>query len=68
MHDGCAIPEDLLMQMSGRTSTKSENGISLFVSRKLLKLMNGDVQYLKEDGKSKWIISVKFARAVKSEG
>ncbi|KAK1369971.1 Phytochrome [Heracleum sosnowskyi] len=52
-HDGCAVPEDLLKQMSGRSSTKSEDGISLFVSRKLVKLMNGDVQYLKEDG-VKW--------------
>lgn len=52
------------MQMSGKSSTKSEDGISLFVSRKLVKLMNEDVQYLKKDGKSKWIISVKFAPAV----
>lgn len=66
-HDGSAIPEDLLMQMSGRSSAESEDGISLFVSRKLLKLMNGNVRYLKEDGNSKWIISVTFARAVRSD-
>ncbi|KAL8108802.1 hypothetical protein AgCh_025045 [Apium graveolens] len=66
-HDGAAIPEDLMMQMLGKCSAKSEDGTSLFVSRKLLKFMNGDVRYLKEDGKSKWIISVTFARAVGSE-
>lgn len=66
-HDGCAIPEDLLMQMSGRSSAISEDGISLFVSRKIVMLVNGDVRYSKEDNKFAWIISVNFVRAVKSE-
>ncbi|KAK1371036.1 Phytochrome [Heracleum sosnowskyi] len=66
-HTGCVMPENLMGQMLGRIVAKSEDGISLFVSRKLLKIMNGDVQYLREVGKSAFIISLKFARAVKPE-
>ncbi|KAL0308007.1 UNVERIFIED_CONTAM: Phytochrome A1 [Sesamum angustifolium] len=39
----------------------TEDGISLFISRKLVKLMNGDVQYLREAGRSTFIISVELA-------
>lgn len=55
------MPEELLNQMFGSAGDASEEGISLFISRKLLKLMNGDVQYLREAGKSTFIISVELA-------
>lgn len=61
------MPENLWGQMFGKIVAKSEDGISLFVSRKVLKVMNGDVQYLREVGKSAFVISLKFARAIKSE-
>lgn len=39
-----------------------EIGISLVISRKLLRLMNGDVQYLREAGnKSTFIVSLQLA-------
>ncbi|KAL5582768.1 hypothetical protein UlMin_015210 [Ulmus minor] len=65
-HTGVGIPEALLNQMFGNDGDISEEGISLFISRKLVKLMNGDVQYLKEAGKSTFIISVELAAAHKS--
>ncbi|WOG84020.1 hypothetical protein DCAR_0103199 [Daucus carota subsp. sativus] len=65
-HDGCEIPEDLMKQMLG-SGAKSEDGMSLFVSRKIWKVMNGDVGYSREDGRSVWIISAKFAGAVQSD-
>ncbi|XP_057720227.1 phytochrome A-2-like [Arachis stenosperma] len=49
-HDGVGVPETLLNQMFGRDGQESEEGISLLISRKLLKLMNGDVRYLREAG------------------
>ena len=60
MHAG-AVPENLLSQMFGSDSETSEEGISLLISRKLVKLMNGDVHYLREAGKSTFIISVEVA-------
>ncbi|KAK7259055.1 hypothetical protein RIF29_24649 [Crotalaria pallida] len=60
-HDGVGISETLLNQMFGRDAHESEEGISLLISRKLLKLMNGDARYLREAGKSSFILSVEFA-------
>ncbi|XP_023885557.2 phytochrome A [Quercus suber] len=60
-HSGGGVPEALLNQMFGTDGDPSEEGISLFISRKLLKLMNGDVRYLREAGKSTFIISVELA-------
>lgn len=51
--------------MFGTDGDISEEGISLLISRKLVKLMNGDVQYLREAGKSSFIISVELAAAHK---
>ncbi|KAJ0079709.1 hypothetical protein Patl1_24651 [Pistacia atlantica] len=65
-HMGGGIPEALLNQMFGTNGDISEEGISLLISRKLVKLMNGDVQYLREEGKSTFIMSVELAAAHKS--
>lgn len=65
-HTGSGIPESLLNQMFGTDGDVTEEGISLLISRKLVKLMNGDVQYLKEAGKSTFIISVELAATQKS--
>lgn len=62
------MPEALLSQMFGGDTDTSEEGISLLVSRKLVNLMNGDVQYLREAGKSTFIISVELAGANKPKG
>lgn len=51
--------------MFGRGGEESEEGMSLLISRKLLKLMNGDVRYAREAGKSSFIISVELAAAHK---
>lgn len=51
--------------MFGNDENVSEEGICLLISRKLLNLMNGDVQYLREAGKSTFIISVELAAAQK---
>ncbi|KAK1386311.1 Phytochrome [Heracleum sosnowskyi] len=66
-HAGAGVPEDMLSQMFGSDSETSEEGISLLVSRKLVKLMNGDVHYLREAGKSTFIITVELAAASKRE-
>ncbi|KAI3920260.1 hypothetical protein MKW92_038851 [Papaver armeniacum] len=69
-HPGDGVPEELLSEMfedyttGHETETPpvvSEEGISLLVSRKLLRLMDGDVQFLREVGKSSFIISLELA-------
>ncbi|KAF6142750.1 hypothetical protein GIB67_018461 [Kingdonia uniflora] len=65
-HSGGGIPEEFLSEMFENRTDTSEEGISLLISRKLLRLMNGDVRYLREAGKSSFIISVELASALKS--
>lgn len=55
------MPQQVLSQMFGDDADACEEGISLFISRKLVKLMNGDVQYLREAGRSTFIISLELA-------
>ncbi|OMO86188.1 hypothetical protein CCACVL1_09740 [Corchorus capsularis] len=62
-HAGGGVPEPLLNQMFGNDGDASEEGISLFISRKLVKLMNGDIQYLREAGRSTFILTVELAAA-----
>ncbi|XP_028791453.1 phytochrome type A isoform X2 [Neltuma alba] len=64
-HAGSGVTEALLNQMFGSEGHESEEGISLLISRKLLKLMNGDVRYLRKEGKSSFILSVELAVAHK---
>lgn len=52
MYAGGGIPESLLNEMFGSEEDASEEGFSLLISRKLVKLMNGDVRYMREAGKS----------------
>ncbi|KAL8152108.1 hypothetical protein V2J09_021916 [Rumex salicifolius] len=65
-HAGTGIPEELLSQMFGNEGNTSEEGISLHISRKLVKLMNGDIQYLREAGSATFIISLELAIANKT--
>lgn len=63
LHTGGGISEELLGQMFESTGDATEDGISLLISRKLVKLMNGDIQYLRSAGSSTFIISVELAVA-----
>ncbi|RZC92382.1 hypothetical protein C5167_003988, partial [Papaver somniferum] len=67
---GDGVPEELLSEMFANYTTGhetetqpvvSEEGMSLVVSRKLLGLMDGDVRFLREAGKSSFIISLELA-------
>uniref|UniRef100_A0A7N0TEK1 Phytochrome n=1 Tax=Kalanchoe fedtschenkoi TaxID=63787 RepID=A0A7N0TEK1_KALFE len=65
-HMGSGVAEGVLSQMFGGDTGSSEEGISLLISRKLVRLMNGDVQYLREANRSTFIISVELAAAAAS--
>ncbi|RRT67617.1 hypothetical protein B296_00025745 [Ensete ventricosum] len=64
-HTGSGVPDLLLSEMFGTSEDPSEEGLGLLVCRKLLRLMNGDVRYLREAGKSGFIVSVELASAPK---
>ncbi|KAF6142741.1 hypothetical protein GIB67_018452 [Kingdonia uniflora] len=60
-HSGSGIPNEFFNDMYENNNDTSEEGVSLLVNRKLLKLMNGDVRYVRETGKSSLIILVELA-------
>ncbi|KAI3694991.1 hypothetical protein L1987_77978 [Smallanthus sonchifolius] len=63
-HTGDRVPKELIRQMFGSSVDATEEGISLVISRNLLKLMNGDVRYMRDDSNSTFVISVELASAI----
>eukprot|EP01018_Ginkgo_biloba_P008533 Gb_21967 [translate_table: standard] len=62
-HPGSGVPEELVQQMFKLDQEMSEEGFGLLICRKLVKLMNGDVQYIREAGMSSFIVVVELASA-----
>lgn len=64
-HAGEGLPEDLIHQMFDRADahSKSQEGLGLSMCRKIVKLMNGEVQYLREEGKSYFLVNVELPLA-----
>nr|AHZ63939.1 phytochrome [Osmunda regalis] len=59
-HPGSGIPEDLVQQMYDRSQEITQEGMGLSVSRKLVKLMNGDVNYIREAGICYFLVNVEL--------
>nr|AHZ63972.1 phytochrome [Isoetes tegetiformans] len=66
-HPGPGLPEELVQEMfdSGRGMT--QEGLGLSMCRKLVKLMNGDVQYIREAGKSYFLVNVELPLAQRDD-
>ncbi|KAB1208728.1 Phytochrome C [Morella rubra] len=62
-HPAPGVPEDLIQQMFHHNHDVSREGLGLFISQKLVKIMNGNVQYLREADRSSFIILVEFPLA-----
>nr|AHZ63977.1 phytochrome [Huperzia lucidula] len=57
IHPGIGLPESLVQEMYEPELWSTQEGLGLGMCRKLLKLMNGDVQYVRESGKSYFLIN-----------
>ncbi|XVF81433.1 hypothetical protein PTKIN_Ptkin15bG0154500 [Pterospermum kingtungense] len=62
-HPAPGIPEDLIQEMFHHSQGVSREGLGLYISQKLVKIMNGTVQYLREAERSSFIILVEFPLA-----
>nr|AHZ63971.1 phytochrome [Encephalartos barteri] len=62
-HPGPGIPEDLIKEMFDPSREMSQEGLGLYMCQKLVKIMNGDVQYIREAGKSSFIVTVELPLA-----
>lgn len=67
-HPGSGIPEDLVQQMYDRSQEITQEGMGLSVSRKLVKLMNGDVKYIREPGICYFLVTVELPLMQHDEG
>ncbi|KAL0405131.1 UNVERIFIED_CONTAM: Phytochrome C [Sesamum latifolium] len=65
-HPAPGIPEELIREMFYYNHNVSREGLGLYISQKLVKIMNGTVQYLREAEKASFIILLEFPFAHKS--
>ncbi|KAL0287914.1 UNVERIFIED_CONTAM: Phytochrome C [Sesamum calycinum] len=65
-HPAPGIPEELIREMFYYNHNVSREGLGLYISQKLVKIMNGTVQYLREAEKASFIILLEFPFADKS--
>ncbi|RZC43825.1 hypothetical protein C5167_036779 [Papaver somniferum] len=60
-HPGEGLPPELVQDMvSGGTQWSSPEGVGLSLSRKLLRMMNGQIRYIREPTKCFFLIHIKF--------
>ncbi|KAL9244809.1 hypothetical protein vseg_018535 [Gypsophila vaccaria] len=59
-HPSPGIPENLIREMFHRSPGMSREGLSLYISHKLVKVMNGTLQYLRGDHTSSFIVLLEF--------
>ncbi|KAK2985678.1 hypothetical protein RJ640_011906, partial [Escallonia rubra] len=59
-HPAPGIPEGLIQEMFHHNKSVSREGLGLYISQKLVKVMNGTVQYLREAERSSFIILLEF--------
>ncbi|XP_021766342.1 phytochrome C-like isoform X1 [Chenopodium quinoa] len=60
IHPSPGVPEDLIQEMFHRNTGMSREGLSLYISHKLVRTMNGTLQYLRGEGHSSFIIHLEF--------
>lgn len=60
IHPAPGVPEALIQEMFHHNQTASREGLGLYINQKLVKTMNGNVQYLREAEKSSFIILIEL--------
>nr|AHZ63990.1 phytochrome [Anomodon rostratus] len=66
-HPGMGLPEELVHEMFDRGRGMTQEGLGLSMCRKLVKLMNGNVQYIRETGKSYFLVEVELPLAQRDD-
>lgn len=62
-HPGPGLPSELIQDMFDRKRWSMQEGVGLSMCRKLLKLMNGDVQYIRESGTCYFLLNLELPLA-----
>ncbi|KAL9159248.1 hypothetical protein ABFS82_08G121500 [Erythranthe guttata] len=59
-HPTPGVPEELIQEMFCYNNNVSREGLGLYMSQKLVKTMNGTVQYLRESERASFVILLQF--------
>nr|AHZ63986.1 phytochrome [Anomodon rostratus] len=59
-HPGSGLPEELVHEMFDRGRGMTQEGLGLNMCRKLVKLMNGEVTYIREPGKNYFLVTMEL--------
>ncbi|KAI3769545.1 hypothetical protein L6452_00652 [Arctium lappa] len=62
-HPAPGIPEKLIQDMFHHNRSASREGLGLYISQKLVKIMNGTVQYLREAERASFIVLIELPLA-----
>ncbi|KAJ0960781.1 hypothetical protein J5N97_001340 [Dioscorea zingiberensis] len=65
---GDGLPPELVQDMFHNSRWTTQEGLSLSICRKLLKLMNGEVQYIREAERCYFLITIKLPRRGETQG
>ncbi|XP_074275752.1 phytochrome C [Silene latifolia] len=63
IHPSPGVPENLIREMFHRSPGMSREGLGLYISHKLVKIMNGTLQYLRGEDTSSFLVSLEFPLA-----
>nr|prf phytochrome [Selaginella martensii] len=66
-HPGVGLPEELVQEMFDRGRGMTQEGLGLSMCRKLVKLMNGEVEYIREAGKNYFLVSLELPLAQRDD-
>ncbi|KAI3809698.1 hypothetical protein L1987_19296 [Smallanthus sonchifolius] len=59
-HPAPGMPEKLIQDMFHHNRSVSREGLGLYISQRLVKIMNGSVQYLREADRASFIVLIEF--------
>lgn len=67
-HPGQGLPSELVQDMFHSSQWTTQEGLGLSTSRKLLKMMKGHIQYVREPNKCYFLMNIELQMSKRSEG
>lgn len=67
-HPGQGLPSELVQDMFHASQWTTQEGLGLSMSRKLLKMMKGHIQYVRESTKCYFLMNIELQISKRGEG
>lgn len=66
-HPGAGLPDELVLEMYDKGKGMTQEGLGLNMCRKLVRLMNGDVQYVRDNALCYFVVHVELPMAQRDD-